>query len=168
MKRLKDVWPDWPDPAGRPTQLFFIGPSVTRIRKIPRPVASSNPVPVQPGPVPHPDDRLAAPSQGQASGIDDAEVQREVGRVLIEEGVPVILDFGRAGYDFLRSLVSTLAPRPTAEAPHAPDNAVPAPSVPPPSPGEKYPDQPQDLADNGSQEPFGGLKGPIIGQEPSS
>ena len=93
MKRLRDVWPDFPQ--GRPLKPFFVKAkprSVTvikRIRKLPRlseakPVASSNPAPTPAAPAP--DDRPAVLREGGAKAARNYDdEQREIGRMLSGE-----------------------------------------------------------------------------------
>ena len=139
------------------------------IRRLPRlseakPVASSNPAPTPAAPAP--DDRPAVLREGGAKAARNYDdEQREIGRMLIVEGLPIIgelaVDAGRVALDFLRSMASNLT------ATKAPDNAIVAPSTPPSAPSLPGGPGSQDRVDKTVQEPFGGRKGPIIGEEPS-
>src|SRR5437870_13917498 len=101
--KLGDLWPNWPDPAGRPTRPFVLARKpIVIIKKIPRlpsTMASSNPLPTPVGQPPDhppspaaqpPDDRPGAglpSSRAQPRDYDDA--QREVCRMMVLEVVPI-------------------------------------------------------------------------------
>ena len=167
--KLSDVWPNFPDPAGRPTRPFFVVRRITVIKRIRPSVGGSNAGGSDLAP---PADIPALPADDRpAVARDYDEEQRELGRMLAMEGIPIAaemaLDGARTVFDFLKSV---LAPR--ATPPQGATVAVVAP--PGPSPAPSLPGGPgsQDRVDNRDKgfEPAysggpGALRGPIVGKE---
>ena len=173
--KLSDVWPSWP--SGRPLKPFYIPKRVIRIRKIPR----LRPVGTEPtakavaslreaetaDPAPQP----ALPVYDRPAPMNYDEEQREIGRMMVVEGVPImaemVVDGARTVFDFLKSVLAPRAtpPQGATVAVVAPPGLSPAPSL-PGGPGS------QDRVDNRDKgfEPAysggpGALRGPIVGKE---